>query len=195
MPISCGPTTSVGWRRCTCGQAAASETSGASKRPIASEMGSRTGRDARTPIRMAPPRATQVMMSMPSTQCTVAVDRATVSVSRRTSTADQKRPPPTDSRMRSHSLACGLSLKAASGLTSRPSGDTYRISRPHQAGEVVALTDHVEVDVLPKVEAWILVGAAEARGVDVEDDQRRSPAAHRLQKLNPRRVRARGDDR
>src|ERR1051326_4247744 len=97
--------------------------------------------------------------------------------------------------MRSHISPCGVLSNAASGLTSRPSGDTYRIPCPHKAGEVVALAHHIKVDVLPEVEARVLVGTPEAGPVDVKDDQRRAPAAHGLQKRDPAWVGARGDDR
>src|SRR6266704_6846155 len=111
---------------------------------------------------------------MPSTQCTVDVERATVMVRRRTRSAVQKRPPATDSRARSQSCSRGLMpvLNAASGPTSRPLGDTYRISGPHQARKVVAAAHHIQVDVLAEIEARVLVGAAEARRVEVKDDQR-----------------------
>src|SRR6266508_5485074 len=195
MFASCGLATSPGWRRWICGHDARNAATGASKRPTPSEIGSRTGRCASAPIKIAPATATHVMTSMPSTQPTVAVDLATVGVRRRTRTADMKRPPPMLSLARSHSAAGPWEVsKAASGPRRRPSGDTYRISRPHQACEVVAAADHVQVDVLTQVEAWVLVWAAKARGVDVEDDQARPAAPHGLQQLHPRWVGARSDD-
>src|SRR5437588_8720745 len=138
-----------------------------------------------------------MITSMPSTQCTVDVERATVTVRRRTRTAVQKRPPATDSRARSHSSSRRLMpvLKAASGPTSRPLGDTYRISGPHQACKVVAAAHHIKVDVLAQVEARVLFRPTEAGRVEIEHDQRRAAASHRLEKPNPLRVRARGDDR
>src|SRR5256885_7946726 len=144
---------------------------GASTRPIPRDIGSRTGSTASTPRTSAPASATHTIASIPSTHRTVDVERATVKVRRMTSTADQKRPPPTASRTRSQIRACGLSSNAASGLTRRPLGDTYRIPCPHQASEVVAAPHHIEVDVLSQVEARILVRPAEARRVDVKDDQ------------------------
>src|SRR5205823_14284326 len=84
---------------------------------------------------------------------------------------------------------------AASGPTSRPLGDTYRISGPHQACKVVAAAHHIKVDVLAHVEARVLFRPTEAGRVEIEHDQRRAAASHRLEKPNPLRVRARGDDR
>src|SRR6266576_308824 len=193
--MSCGPMPSPGCLAWTSGQAPTIAATGASTRPIPSEIGSRTGSTARTPITSAPASATHRITSMLSTQRTVAVERATVMVSRITSTADQKRPPPMDSRTRSQSKTCGLSRNASSGLTSRPLGDTYRIPCPHQASEVVTPPHDVEVDVLAQVEARVLVRAAKARGVDVEHDQAGAPAAYGLQQVHPRGVRAGRDDR
>src|SRR5439155_857440 len=131
--------------------------------------------------------------SMPFTHCTVEVERATVSVKSKTRTTDQKRPPPNELRALSQRSSRRFSVlsNAASGPASRPSGDTYRIPGPHEAREVVAFAYDVKVDVLAQVEAGVLVRAAEAGDVEVEHDERRAAASHRLQQANPFRVRAR----
>src|SRR5207253_2630528 len=163
----------VGCRTWISGQAPANAATGASTKPIASAIASRSGVSARMPITSAPASASGVMMSIPSTQRTVAVDRATVRVSRSTSTAAQNRPAPTDSRTRSHAMEARPGWNAASGALRRVSGDTYRIPGPHEPREVVAGAHHVQVDVLPEVEARILIRAAEAPDVEVEDDEAR----------------------
>src|SRR6266851_6600944 len=169
---------------------------GASTAPMPSAIGSRTGRIARTVSKTAPMIAIGVMTARPSTQGAVAVDLATEMVIRSTKTADQNRPPPIHSRARSSASEDRVTppSNAASGPASRPLGDTYRIPGPHQSREVVAATHHVKVDVLAEVEADVLVRAAEARGVEVEDDKRRPPSAHRLEEAHPTRIGARSDD-
>src|ERR1700680_657835 len=71
--------------------------------------------------------------------------------------------------------------------------DTDCISRSHQAREVIAFAHDVKIDVLAQVEAWVLVWAAEARHIEIEDDQRRATAAHRLKQSYPCLVCAWGD--
>src|ERR1700674_4898389 len=71
--------------------------------------------------------------------------------------------------------------------------DTDCISRSHQAREVIAFAHDVKVDVLAQVEAGVLVWAAEARHIEIEDDQRRATAAHRLKQSHPCLVCAWGD--
>src|SRR5207249_10462049 len=116
-----------------------------------------------------------MITSMPSTHCTVDVERATVTVRRRTGRPAQKRPPATDSRARPQRCSRRLMpvLNAASGPTSRPLGDTYRISGPHQACKVVAAAHHIKVDVLAHVEARVLFRPTEAGRVEIERDQGR----------------------
>src|SRR6058998_1385824 len=187
MLTSCKPGTSAGWRAWICGHAPANATTGASTNARTSAMKSRTGVNASTPIRTAPASAIGVMTSIPGTQLTVVVERATVIVSKRTSAAVQKRPPSIDSRAFSQSWATRpvRSANAASGPTSRVSGDTYRIPGPHEPREVVARAHHVEVDVLAQVKAGVLVRSAEAGGVEVEDDQARPAAADGLHQPHP----------
>src|SRR5438445_6356732 len=151
--------------------------------------GSLTGSIARTANRSAPKIAIGTMTSMPSTQCTVEVDLATEMVSKRTMTADQNRPAPIHSRARSSSAGGVASpSNAASGPARRVSGDTYRIPGPDKSREVVSAANHVKVNILAEVEAHVLVGPTEARGVEVEHDQRRPPPAHRLQEAHPGRI-------
>src|SRR5712691_1831147 len=192
---NCQPGTSVACRRWICGHAPTNATTGESTKPAPSAIGSVIGLSASAPIRIAPRRAMGVITSIPSTQWTAAVDRATESVSRMTSAADQKRPALIDSRTRLQILpkGPGSSGNSSIGRPSRPSGDAYRIARPHQPCEVVAGANHVEVDVLAQVEARVLVRATEAGGVEVEDDQAGAPAAHGLEKAHPPRVGARRD--
>src|SRR2546430_472859 len=151
---------------------------------------------ASTAISTAAPTAMTLTTSMPLTHCTVEVDRATVNVSSKTSATDQMRPPPSAPRARSQAMARRFRMlsKAASGPARRPSGDTYRIPGPHEASEVVALAHDVQVDVLAQVEAWVLVRASEAGDIEVEHDERRAAASHRLQQANPFRIRAGRDD-
>src|SRR5437870_12427358 len=147
-----------------------------------SAIASRRGVSASTPINRAPASAIGVMTSIPSTQLTVDVERATVRVSRRTSSIDQKRPAPIDSRIRSHSIHWrpAVSSKAASGPISRVSGDTYRIPGPHEAGEVVTGSDDVQVDVLAEVEARVLVRSAERSEEHTSELQSRGHLVCRL---------------
>src|SRR5437773_5788677 len=153
-----------------------------------SHEGSRV--NASRAINTAAPTATNGMPSMPlGTQYAALVDLAIVTASANTSTADQRVEAGTAARARSH-LVAGRSPSCRP-----PLGDTDCISRPHQPREVVALADDIEVRVLTEVECRVPVRAAEADGVDVEDDQRGAPAAHRLEQVHPIRVGARRDDR
>src|SRR5690348_1598296 len=193
---NCQPGTSVGCRRWICGHAPTNATTGESTKPAPSAIGSAIGLSASAPIRIAPRSAIGVMTSMPSTQWTAAVERATASVRRMTSTADQKRPALSDSRIRLKMAPPNPgSSNSSAGRTSRLSGDTDRIARPHEPCEVVAGANHVQVDVLAEVEARVLVRAAEAGGVEVEDDQAGAPAADGLEQAHPGRVGARRDHR
>src|SRR5450759_4983519 len=130
------------------------------------------GTTANKAMSTAPPRATRVMTSMPLTQPNVAVDRATAKVKRKTSSADHRTPPPIVERAPFQSRPWAN--------CSRTLSDADCISRPHQAREVVAPTHDIEVHVLAKVEARVLVGAAEAGDIQVEHDQRRAAPTHRL---------------
>src|SRR5438128_7177867 len=166
-------------------------------RPIPSAIHSRTRDRASAPNSTAARNAITLTTSMPVTHCTVEVERETVNVSSRTRTKDQQRPPPIQPRARSHSRArCPRALSnAASGPARRPSGDTYRIPGPYEAGEVVAPAHDIKVDILSQVEARVLVRSAEAGYVEVKDDECRAAATDRLEQPNPFRVGARRDDR
>src|SRR5437016_13855977 len=131
-------------------------------------MGSR----ARMLMSTAATIAIGVMTSIPSTQWTVAVDLATVRVKSRTRTADQKRPPPSHSRARSHVADCAMPASNPSGRPSSWLGDTDRIPGPHKSGEVVSAAYDIQVDGLPKVEAWVLVWRAKVGRVDVDAAER-----------------------
>src|SRR5260370_35432038 len=105
-----------------------------------------------------------------------------VTASANTTTADQTVGAGTAARARSHLVpgtpsSCRL-----------PLGDTDCIPSPHQPREVITLADHIEVHVLTQVERRVPVGAAEADAIDVEDDQRGAPPAHRLEQMHPIRV-------
>ena len=117
--------------------------------------------------------ATGTTASMPGTQAAVAVDRAIMRVKSRMSTADHATAPVIEARVRLQSLP---------GHTpgSKLLADAECISSPHQAREVVTTADHVEVDVLPEVEAGVLIRTAEAGGVEVENNHVRAPASNRL---------------
>src|SRR5438270_2935315 len=154
-----------------------------------SHAGSRV--NARTAIKTAAPSATRGMPSMPlGTQLAATVDFAIVSASANTSTADQRAEAGTAARVRSHLVA-----GTPSPSCRLPLGETDCISRPHQPREVVALADDEQVRVVTEVERGVPVRAAEADGVDVEDDQGGAPAAHRLEQVHPIRVGARRDHR
>src|SRR5438445_1007518 len=153
------------------------------------------GSNARMLMSTAATIAIGVMTSMPSTQWTVAVDLATVSVMSRTRTADQKRPPPSHSRARSHLSDCAMPPSNPSGRPSSRLCDTDRIPGPHEAREVISAAHDIKVDVLAQIEAWVRVGPAKAGGAELEDDERRALAEHRLQQSHPGRVRAGGDHR
>src|SRR5438874_9854532 len=144
-----------------------------------SHAGSRV--KARTDIKTAAPRATSGMPSIPlGTQLAATVDLAIVSARANTRTADQRAEAGTAALARSHLVA-----GTPSPSCRLPLGETDCISRPHQPREVVALADDEQVSVLTQVERRVPVRAAEADGVDVEDDQRGAPAAHRLEQVHP----------
>src|SRR5438445_3786191 len=172
-----------------------SATTGDRAKPIPRAIGSRTANTASVPISKAATTAMTFTTSMPVTHWTVVVERATVNVRRRTNKADDSRPPPmaASARPQIRPRRSSVLSKAASGPASRPSGDTYRIPCPHEAREVVALAHHIQVDVLAEVEARVLVGPAEAGHVQVEHDEGRAAASHRLQQAHPLWIRARRD--
>src|SRR5690348_4909138 len=143
------------------------------------------GRSASTDISTAARIAIGTTTSIPGTHCAVAVDLETAIVRRMTIAADQKRPPPSQSRPRLHSADDIAPGSKSPGWYRGLLGDTDRISRPHQAGKVIAAPNHVQVDVLAQVEADVLVGSSKAGAVQVEDDQGRALAAHRLQQPHP----------
>src|SRR5947199_62139 len=189
MIHTCTRPTPVGSRGCCSRNSCAvviTATTGPAARPTAthSHAGSRV--NASRAIRTAAPSATNGTASIPlGTQDAETVDLAIVTASANTSTADQSVEAGTAARARSHLVAGGPSSCRL------PLGDTDCISRSHQSREVVSLADDVEVHVLPKVESRIAISPAEACGVDVEDDQRRAPAAHHLKQLHPLRICAR----
>src|SRR5581483_5071547 len=150
--------------------------------PTQSHHGS--GVAARIAISAAPARATSGAVSMPiTTHDAATVDREMTMTRRNTIPADHRADPGTSARARSHRVSTG-----------GRSSDAYCISRPHQAGEVVALAHHVQIDVLPAVEARVAVRAAEARRVYVEHGRRRAAPADGLQKPHPVGARARRYD-
>src|SRR5215472_7990476 len=169
-PISCGPSRSDGCVACMRGHAPTNATTGPRSAPMPSPIGSRIGRSARIDIRKAAPKAIATTTSMPGTHWTVTVDFDMATVRRRTSTADQKRPPPSHSRVRSQTTLLRMPSSNPSGLPRTVSGDTYRIARPHEASEIVALPNHVQVHVLSEIEAHVLLRTAKARDVEIEDD-------------------------
>src|SRR3977135_3721403 len=145
---------SKGWVAWSAGPAAIRATTGPSSMPRPRPAGQGIGVNASTAMSSAPRSAIRVITSIPVTHAAVEVERAMAKVRRKTITADQMTPPPIDERAPSHSRPCASCR--------RELGDTDCISRPHQAREVVAAPDYVEVDVLAEVEARVLVGAAKA---------------------------------
>src|SRR5450759_1882429 len=182
-------TVSRGWEAWSAGPAASAATTGPATRPIPRPSVHGTGATASTPMSSAPPSATTVTTSIPLTQAAVAVERATMSVISRMRTQDQATAPVIDARVRPQTRP-GTSKRLNRGL-----GDADCISRPHQPREVVSTPDDVKVDILAEVEAWVLVRAAKAGHVEIEDDHRRAAPADRLQQAHPIGVGARRDDR
>src|SRR5690348_1949828 len=178
--ISCGPRTSEGCEACIFGHAPTTAATSPATPPTPSPTASGMGTSAKIDISTAARIAIGTTTSIPGTHCTVAVDLETAIVRRRTIMADQKRPPPSQSRARPHMAEETPPGSRSPGWNSGLLGDTDRIPRPHQPGEVIALANDVEVDVLTEVEADVLIGAAKAGTVQVEDDQGRALAAHRL---------------
>src|SRR5712692_2429093 len=96
-----------------------------------------TGRTARAAMSSAAPRATSVSLSRPGTQSAVTVEPATVYAINKTSTVDQSTALGTAARVRSQAKP-GPAASNRRGLS-----DSYRISGPHEACEVIALPDDV----------------------------------------------------
>src|SRR5579864_6170744 len=188
---SCRPRTSDGCEACIFGHAPTKAATRPATAPTPSPIGSATGRSANTDINAAPRIAIGTATSIPVTHWTVAVDLETATVRRRTITADQNRPPPSQSRPRSHTADRTAPASMSPGRNRGLLGDTDRIARSHQPGEVIALADNVQIDVLAQVKADVLVGSAEAGTVQIENDQCRALAAHRLEQPHPRGVGAR----
>src|SRR5450759_2081388 len=176
---------SSGWAAWSIGAAAIRATTVPRIMPRPSPTGQGTGSTASTAISSAPPSAIMVMTPMPLTHAAVAVDCAMANVKRKTISADHRTPPPIDDRARLQTTSWASCRRVLR--------DANCISRPHQASEVVAPAHDIEVHVLAEIEARVLVGAAEAPDVQVEDDQSRTPAADGLQKPDPGRVGAGGD--
>src|SRR5437660_552905 len=174
------PSGSAGWLPCSAGQDANPATNGPATIPMPTPTPQGIGSTASSPMRTAPTSATIVTTSMPGTHCAVTVDLAIASVSRNKSPALQTTPPGSSSRVRR--------TRRSGKLT-----DADCISSPHEAGEVVALTHDIQVYVLPEIEGGVLVGTAEARAVEEEDDHRRAAASNRLQQAHPGLVGARRD--
>src|SRR3979411_1811439 len=156
------------------GQASTVATTGPTTMPTPRPTGHGMGSRASKAMRNAPPTAMTGTTSIPLTQAAVAVERAIASVSRKTISADHRRPSPIDDRAPPHSRP-GASCR-------RVLSDADCISRPHQSREVIAGSHDIKVHVLAEIEARVPVGTAEAGNVQVEHDQGRAPAPHRLQK-------------
>src|SRR2546428_2110811 len=181
-------TVSSGCAARSSGPAANAATTGPAIRPAPSPATQGTGARASRAMKTAPPSATAATTSMPPTHAAVAVERAIISASSRTRTADQAMAPVIEARVRPH-IRPGTRASWNLGL-----GDADCISRPHQSREVVAAADDVEIDVLSEIEARVLVRAAKTRYVEIEDDHRRAAPAHRLQQANPLWIGAWRDD-
>src|ERR1700687_2012278 len=168
-PSSCGCAALI------TGQAATPAAIGPRIIPKPRPNGQRIGSTASAAISKAPPNAMTGTTSMPATQAAVAVERAIERVSRRTRTADHTRPPRIDDRAPDHSCPGVPRTRALS--------DADCISGPHESGEGVAAWHHIQVLLLTKIEARILVWAAEARDVEGEHDELRGAAMARRDSL------------
>src|ERR1700730_15756823 len=185
MPIETVSAGCAAWRA---GPAAIAATTGPATRPMPRPAVQGTGETASKPMSTAPPSATTATTSIPPTQAAVAVDRATINVSSRTSTADQAAAPVSEASVWPHTVP-GTRASRNRGL-----GDTDCISRPHQPAEIIPTPDDVEVDVLAQIQPWVLIRTAEAGHVEIEDDHRRAAPTHRLQQAHPIGVGAGRDD-
>src|SRR5260370_10895682 len=159
---SCGPRTSDGCEACIFGHAPTKAATRPATAPTPSPIGSAIGSSANSDISTAARIASGTTTSIPGTHCTVAVDLETAIVRRRTIAADQKRPPPSQSRARPHTADVTSPASKSPGWNRGLLGDTDRIPRPPQPREAIALADYVQSDSLPHAQAAMTVGTAEA---------------------------------
>src|SRR2546423_6680749 len=104
------------------------------------------GISASTPKTSAPSSAIRVITIEPGTQSTATVELATAMVSSSTRTKAGK-------------LPWGRWI---SGRLSRALGQTDCIPRPQKPAEVVSLSDDIELNVRPEIQAQLHIRAAEA---------------------------------
>src|SRR5579859_126842 len=137
---------------------------------------------ASTVIASTPRTATPGKISEPLTHCMVTVEPATTRVRRRTSTTDGSSAGASRARS-ARARRAGALPAACSTAASLDQAD--RISRLHEAAEVITLADDEELDVGVEVEGQVRLGGPEAGRVDVEGHPRGPLLGDRLQVPEP----------
>src|SRR5215510_10111944 len=149
-----GSVGSLGWECARARCAPKNAASGASSAPIPRATGQGTRLiKARIPMKNAATRARLVSPAESGTQLASTVELPKQMTMRTTKTAMGRVP---------------VGGRHVTGSDRARLDQADSISRPQQPGEVVSLSDHVEIDVRAQVEAQVRLGCTKAGGIDVD---------------------------